>query len=108
MRSMWGAAFALLKQGGQLIVIKSLDHNGFQAGKMAGLYNGISRIGSLAGIVAGVILTPLIGLITVFYVFFFMHPRSCAVIGNPFLNDQLNRKQSLVYSEIIACSIRCR
>ncbi len=84
MRSMWGAAFALLKQGGQLIVIKSLDHNGFQAGKMAGLYNGISRIGSLAGIVAGVILTPLIGLITVFYVFFFMHPRSCAVIGNPF------------------------
>ncbi|WP_062104343.1 MFS transporter [Bacillus niameyensis] len=60
LRALWGVAWSFLKMGGYFTVI-SYSNDG-NRGQWMGSYNGISRLGSLAGMLAGGILVPIFGL----------------------------------------------
>lgn len=53
-RSIWGVAWALFSLGGLLTVIKCAEEN--NRGQLMGTYNGLYRLGSLAGMLLGGIL----------------------------------------------------
>lgn len=60
MRSVWGIAWTLLRLGAySLIVSVSEEHN---RGQLMGLYNGLYRLGSLGGMIAGALLASRYGL----------------------------------------------
>lgn len=63
LRSLWGVAWSFLRMGGYFTVI-SYSHDG-NRGKHMGSYNGIFRLGSLAGMLVGGLLVPLLGVQTV-------------------------------------------
>ncbi len=79
-RILWGIAWAFLRQGGQLSVVEAVRESDQQSGKLTGLYNGISRTGSLAGMLMGGIGTGLLGADTLCFVF-----AGAAVVLVPFL-----------------------
>ncbi|MBN6189155.1 MFS transporter [Aneurinibacillus sp. BA2021] len=54
LRALWGAAWSLLRIGGLSAVAQCADDT--NRGEMMGLYNGLYRLGSLAGMLAGGIL----------------------------------------------------
>lgn len=60
LRAVWGIAWSLLRMGGYLTVIAYSDHT--NRGHRMGRYNGISRIGSLFGMLLGGVLAPIVGL----------------------------------------------
>lgn len=60
LRAVWGIAWSLLRIGGYLTVIETADAS--NRGRLMGRYNGIWRLGSLAGVLAGGLLVPQIGL----------------------------------------------
>ncbi|TMV47749.1 MFS transporter [Paenibacillus mesophilus] len=60
LRSVWGIAWSLLRMGGFLSVIAYSDNS--NRGRWMGRYNGISRIGSLFGMLLGGLLAPVFGL----------------------------------------------
>ncbi|GEM_PF-72269 len=61
-RALWGVAWSLLRQGGQLAVLQAMRGEERQgAGSLIGQFNGISRIGSLVGMVLGAVLTTTLG-----------------------------------------------
>ena len=60
LRILWGIAWSLLRMGGLLTVIGYSDSA--NRGQSMGRYNGISRLGSLAGMFGGGVLTIMIGL----------------------------------------------
>jgi MFS family permease len=52
-RCLWGIAWALLKQGGQLTIVDCIAETGMASGRLMGLYHGLSRLGSLFGMFLG-------------------------------------------------------
>src|SRR5690625_825133 len=60
LRCLWGLAWSLIRMGGYFTVIGYSDDS--NRGKWMGTYNGISRLGGLAGMLAGGILVPIFGL----------------------------------------------
>lgn len=60
LRAVWGVAWSLLRMGGFLSVIAYSDDS--NRGRWMGRYNGLSRIGSLFGMLLGGLLTPIFGL----------------------------------------------
>jgi predicted MFS family arabinose efflux permease len=60
LRSVWGLAWSFLRMGGYLTVIGCSNET--NRGRLMGMYNGIWRIGSLAGFLLGGLLVPLVGL----------------------------------------------
>lgn len=60
LRAVWGVAWSLLRMGGFLSVIAYSDDS--NRGYWMGRYNGLSRIGSLFGMLLGGLLAPLFGL----------------------------------------------
>ncbi|MDF2720318.1 MAG: hypothetical protein K0R28_7243 [Paenibacillus sp.] len=60
LRSVWGVAWSLLRMGGFLTVIAYSDNS--NRGRWMGRYNGLSRIGSLFGMLLGGLLAPIFGL----------------------------------------------
>ncbi|MFD2114394.1 MFS transporter [Paenibacillus yanchengensis] len=67
LRIIWGIAWSLLRIGGYFAVINYSDDT--NRGYVMGKFNGVSRLGSLVGMLAGGILVPIIGLPTVAIVF---------------------------------------
>lgn len=67
LRGIWGIAWSFFKIGGLSVVAIHAEEN--SRGKSIGLYNGIYRLGSLVGMLAGGILVPLIGLDIVSIIF---------------------------------------
>ncbi|GGA03985.1 hypothetical protein GCM10008018_57400 [Paenibacillus marchantiophytorum] len=57
---LWGIAWSFLRMGGYLTVIRYSDDS--NRGHLMGLYNGISRLGSLIGMLVGGLLAPLVGM----------------------------------------------
>ncbi|UKS26992.1 MFS transporter [Paenibacillus sp. HWE-109] len=60
LRCLWGIAWSFLRMGGYLTVIRYSDDS--NRGHLMGLYNGISRLGSLIGMLVGGVLAPLVGM----------------------------------------------
>lgn len=60
LRAVWGIAWSLLRIGGFLTVIAYSDDS--NRGRWMGRFNGVSRIGSLFGMLLGGTLTPVFGL----------------------------------------------
>lgn len=60
LRGLWGVAWSFLRMGGYFTVIHS-SHDG-NRGQLMGSYNGIFRLGSLAGMLVGGILVPIVGM----------------------------------------------
>ncbi|MEF3302661.1 MFS transporter [Paenibacillus sp. GYB003] len=60
LRAIWGVAWSLLRMGGFLTVIAYSDDT--NRGRLMGRYNGLSRIGSLFGMLLGGTLAPIVGL----------------------------------------------
>lgn len=60
LRSLWGIAWSFLRMGGYLTVIRYSDDS--NRGHLMGRYNGISRLGSLIGMLVGGVLAPLVGM----------------------------------------------
>ncbi|PYI56413.1 MFS transporter [Paenibacillus flagellatus] len=60
LRAVWGVAWSLLRMGGYLTVIAYSDDS--NRGHWMGAFNGIYRIGSLAGMLLGGLLVPVLGL----------------------------------------------
>lgn len=56
MRCLWGIAWALFKQAGQLAVVDALQGEPTASGKLNGTFNGIVGIGGLVGMLGGGIL----------------------------------------------------
>ncbi|WP_214629603.1 MFS transporter [Paenibacillus agaridevorans] len=52
-RCIWGVAWAFLKQGGQLQVVAAIEEKGGNGGRLSGIYNSISGIGALVGMLVG-------------------------------------------------------
>lgn len=67
LRGLWGIAWSFLRMGGYLTVIRYSDDS--NRGRLMGRFNGISRLGSLVGMLAGGILVPLCGMDAVSIVF---------------------------------------
>ncbi|MCU6712864.1 MFS transporter [Paenibacillus sp. J5C_2022] len=67
LRCMWGVAWSFLRMGGYLAVIHYSDDS--NRGRLMGRYNGISRLGSLVGMLFGGIFVPLAGIDLVSIVF---------------------------------------
>ncbi|SHE11720.1 putative MFS family transporter protein [Chlamydia abortus] len=67
LRGLWGIAWSFLRMGGYLTVIRYSDDS--NRGRLMGRFNGISRLGSLVGMLAGGILAPLCGMDAVSIVF---------------------------------------
>lgn len=59
-RCVWGVAWAFLKQGGQLQVVAAIEENSKNSGRLSGIYNSISGIGALLGMLVG-------GFVSTFY-----------------------------------------
>ena len=67
MRSLWGISWTILRIGGlSLIVSASVPEN---RGEMMGLYNGLYRLGSLGGMLAGAFLATMFDLQTASFLF---------------------------------------
>lgn len=60
LRCLWGVAWSFLRMGGYFTVI-SYSNDG-NRGHLMGSYNGISRLGSLVGMLVGGLLVPFLGL----------------------------------------------
>lgn len=60
LRCLWGIAWSFLRMGGYLAVIRYSDDS--NRGHLMGRFNGISRLGSLVGMLAGGIFVPLTGM----------------------------------------------
>lgn len=60
LRTLWGAAWSLLRIGGLSAVAQCADDS--NRGEMMGLYNGLYRLGSLVGMLAGGVLVALLHL----------------------------------------------
>jgi MFS family permease len=60
LRCLWGMSWTLLRLGAFLTIVQLTDNN--KHGYHMGLYNGLFRIGSLVGMLAGALLTELISL----------------------------------------------
>lgn len=55
LRALWGVAWTLLRQGAYHVIFQVSDtHN---SGQLSGMYNGLYRVGSLVGVLAGGLLT---------------------------------------------------
>lgn len=67
LRGVWGIAWSFLRIGGLSIVAFNTEEN--NRGKSIGLYNGLYRLGSLVGMLAGGLLVPILGLSTVSIIF---------------------------------------
>ncbi|MDQ8737174.1 MFS transporter [Paenibacillus sp. LHD-38] len=59
-RCVWGVAWAFLKQGGQLQVVAAIEENSENGGRLSGIYNSITGIGALLGMLVG-------GFVSTFY-----------------------------------------
>lgn len=88
-RILWGIAWAFLRQGGQLFVIDAARESDQQSGSLTGLYNGISRSGSLLGMLVGGIGIGLVGADTLFYIF-----AGGAIVLVPFLVGNIRKVPS--------------
>ncbi|MZQ83210.1 MFS transporter [Paenibacillus sp. 5J-6] len=60
LRCIWGISWSFLRMGGFLSIIRYSDDS--NRGRLMGRYNGISRLGSLVGMLLGGILVPLVGM----------------------------------------------
>ncbi|MEC0227673.1 MFS transporter [Paenibacillus alba] len=60
LRCIWGISWSFLRMGGYLTIIHYADDS--NRGRLMGRYNGISRLGSLVGMLFGGILVPLAGM----------------------------------------------
>lgn len=67
LRGIWGIAWSFFRIGGLSIVAFNTEEN--NRGKSIGLYNGLYRLGSLVGMLAGGLLVPILGLSTVSIIF---------------------------------------
>jgi len=67
LRGIWGIAWSFFRIGGLSVIALHAEEN--NRGKSMGLYNGIYRLGSLVGMLAGGILVPIIGLDIVSVIF---------------------------------------
>ncbi|KIL37460.1 hypothetical protein SD71_02120 [Cohnella kolymensis] len=77
LRCLWGMSWTLLRLGAFLTIVQMTDNN--KHGYHMGLYNGLFRIGSLVGMLAGALLTELISLTAAAAVFSLL-----AVLSMPF------------------------
>lgn len=66
LRALWGIAWSFFRIGGLSIVATAAEENN---GKSIGLYNGIYRLGSLIGMLAGGLLVPILGIDLVSIIF---------------------------------------
>ncbi|NQX67186.1 MFS transporter [Paenibacillus alba] len=78
LRCIWGIAWSFLRMGGYLTIIHYSDDS--NRGRLMGRYNGISRLGSLVGMLFGGILVPLAGMGSVSVAF-----GSVMLVGLPFV-----------------------
>jgi MFS family permease len=78
LRSLWGTAWTLLRLGGLITVTHYAS--GDNRGRLMGTYNGLYRLGSLGGMLAGGILAEIIGFKTVALLF-----GSLSAIGVPLI-----------------------
>lgn len=67
LRGVWGIAWSFFRIGGLSLVAFNTDAK--NRGKSIGLYNGLYRLGSLVGMLAGGLLVPILGLSTVSIIF---------------------------------------
>lgn len=99
----WGIAWSFLRQGGQLSIVEATqESNVDQSGSLTGLYNGLSRTGSLVGMLAGGIGAGLWGADVLCYIF-----AGAALVIVPFLarsarNDRSAWLDKPVISETLA------
>ena len=108
-RCLWGLCFSFIRHISVMGVASSTELQNL--GQMMGFYNGISRIGSVLGIVLGGILFDLIGFSTTLALFFlfslFAVPfamRSGLQTSSSSINDQQQKNQSATrYSALLCC-----
>ena len=108
-RCLWGLCFSFIRHISVMGVASSTEPQNL--GQMMGFYNGISRIGSVLGIVLGGILFDLIGFSTTLAVFclfsLFAVPfamRSGLQTSSSSINDQQQKNQSATrYSALLCC-----
>ena len=108
-RCLWGLCFSFIRHISVMGVASSTELQNL--GQMMGFYNGISRIGSVLGIVLGGILFDLIGFSTTLAVFclfsLFAVPfamRSGLQTSSSSINDQQQKnKPSTRYSALLCC-----
>ena len=108
-RCLWGLCFSFIRHISVMGVASSTEPQNL--GQMMGFYNGISRIGSVLGIVLGGILFDLIGFSTTLAVFclfsLFAVPfamRSGLQTSSSSINDQQQKNQSSTrYSALLCC-----
>lgn len=60
MRSIWGIAWTFLRLGAYSLIVSVSEEN--NRGQLMGLYNGLYRLGSLGGMIAGALLASMYGL----------------------------------------------
>jgi len=107
-RCLWGLSFSFIRHIGVMGVASSTEPQNL--GQMMGFYNGITRIGSVLGIVLGGILFDLIGFSTTLALFFLF-----SLFAVPFamksglqtsssITDQIQNDQSSTrYSALLCC-----
>ncbi|MBP3039434.1 MFS transporter [Bacillaceae bacterium Marseille-Q3522] len=78
LRALWGIAWSFFRIGGLSTVVHYADEK--NRGKAMGLYNGLYRLGSLVGMLAGGVLVPFFGLSAIAIVF-----GSISIIGIPLI-----------------------
>ncbi|MED4583984.1 MFS transporter [Brevibacillus choshinensis] len=66
MRSVWGIAWTFLRLGAYSLIVSVSEEN--NRGQLMGLYNGLYRLGSLGGMIAGALLASWLGLGTTAFI----------------------------------------
>lgn len=94
-RILWGVAWAFLRQGGQLSVVHAARESDQQSGRLTGLYNGISRIGSLLGMLMGGMAAGLVGADALCFVF-----AGAAIVLVPFFVRNISNEPSLEFEKV--------
>lgn len=100
LRGLWGIAWSFLRIGGLSIVAFNTEEN--NRGKSIGLYNGLYRLGSLVGMLAGGLLVPIIGLSTVSIIFGSLTLLALPLIflyikTTPLKDDQQDNKEKIKF-----------
>lgn len=98
LRAIWGIAWSFIRMGGYLTVIRySTDEN---RGRWMGTFQGISRLGGLAGMIIGGVLVPILGIqsisITFGIIILFCLPVILIFIAHEKVSEETKHKKIMV------------
>lgn len=102
LRGVWGIAWSFFRIGGLSIVAFNTEES--NRGKSIGLYNGLYRLGSLVGMLAGGLLVPILGLSTVSIIFGCLTLLALPIIfmyvkTTPLKDHEQNNKDKVVFKD---------